>query len=86
MFSSIINLAETKPILAILIGLVLLVTVGFVNWYGDVKLVSIKWLSANITNGIPSSEKRADRMFMILTNTLSSIAGILLLLGLLYLL
>jgi hypothetical protein len=84
MYTLIITLAKTKPLIGVLIGTVLLIIVGLANWHGNIKATSIKWLADTIYRNGPSSEKLADGMFMVLTSILLSLGGLSLLLGLLY--
>jgi hypothetical protein len=65
-----------QPLIVLLVGVAVISFVGFMNWYGDIKEKSVKWIANKIFGGKYKSDISADNLFMHIT-TIILIIGIL---------
>lgn len=54
-------------ILSLSIGVLVLVFVAYINWYGNVKHNTVQWIGKKISKPLLGSESFADGMFMYVT-------------------
>jgi hypothetical protein len=62
--SSFTDWAGSSPLLTLIIGATVLVFVGYINWYKNVKGDAIRWIAATIYRKGFHSESLADGLFM----------------------
>jgi hypothetical protein len=74
-----------QPIIVLLIGIVILVFVGYINWYGTIKANAVRWIGKYIFRNQFRSEQSADGLFMVGTSLMLAIGGILVVLAVLFL-
>ena len=85
-FSSILTfISHQPPLLNFLLGVFLLVVVGFTNWYGDIKVRSVQWIGKKICLPVFGTEDGADGVFMTITGFLLAIGGVWVIYSLLFL-
>jgi hypothetical protein len=64
-----------QPLSALFIGVVILIFVGYMNWYRTVKTDTIRWIARRIYRDKCRSEASADGLFMVATSFLLLIGG-----------
>jgi hypothetical protein len=74
-----------QPLSGLVIGAIVLVFVGYVNWYGTVKKDTIRWIAKHIFRNEFRSEMSADGLFMVVTSFLLAIGWIMIGVAFLYL-
>ncbi len=57
----------TFSILTLSIGIGILVFVGYINWYGNIKRDSVAWIGKKICRPLFGDEAQADGIFMGIT-------------------
>jgi hypothetical protein len=57
----------SQPLIILVFGLAILSFVGYMNWYGDIKMKSVRWITKTIFKGKFRSDISADNLFMNLT-------------------
>jgi hypothetical protein len=56
-----------QPLIVLLVGVTIICFVGFINWYGDIKEKSVKWIANKIFGGKYKSDISAENLFMHVT-------------------
>lgn len=74
-----------QPLVGLVMGSILLSFVGYINWYGNVKTNSIKWITSRFFHNEPRGEMSANSLFMVFSSLILAIGGILTVLAFLYL-
>jgi len=74
-----------QPLSGLLIGSVIVLFVCYINWYGDIKANTVRWIAKKIFGDGFRSAESADHLFMTITSLLLAGGGILIILALLYL-
>lgn len=74
-----------QPLSGLILGVLILIFVCFINWYGDLKHRSSKFIEAKLFQNDPRSEMSANGVFMTLTSFLVMIGGILIVVAMLFL-
>jgi hypothetical protein len=74
-----------QPLVGIAAGLLIFSLVAYVNWYGNIKQETVKWIAKHIFRNEFRSEQSADGIFMTVTAFLIMMSGIWLILAFLYL-
>jgi hypothetical protein len=74
-----------QPLAGLGLGLLMLALVGYVNWYGNIKQVAVRWIAKHIFRDEFRSERSADGVFMTITAFMLMMSAIWIVLALLYL-
>jgi hypothetical protein len=57
----------------------------YLNWYGDTKVRSVRWIAKNIFRNKFGSEANAESLFKVLTSYLGAIGAVGIIVAILYL-
>lgn len=81
------SLATTHlmPTLGVLIGILILVLVGYINWFKDTKSRAVSWLNKNIFRDKSGNQTMGEGLFMTITSYLVAIGGVILIISLFFL-
>lgn len=72
------------PLSGLFVGILILVFVAYINWFGNVKERTTKWIAQKIYRNSLGSEAMADGLFMTVTSVLLAAGGILVIYSLLF--
>jgi hypothetical protein len=56
-----------QPLLVLCAGSIILGFVAYINWYGDIKSKSVKWIKQKVFRAEPGSDASANSLFMNVT-------------------
>lgn len=59
-----------QPLLIFIVGLVVLLLVGYINWYKNIKPNTVRWIAKNIFRNGLRSDLLANNMFMVISSIL----------------
>lgn len=87
MTNSLINrlLVYYQPIILVITGFLLLITIAYLNWYPRVKSTFVRWIQNRLYRNSPGSDVMADGIFMTVTSYTLAIGLGLLVIGGIYL-
>ena len=74
-----------QPLVILFVGLIILIFVGYVNWYKNTKTEIVQWIARKLFRNSFRSEVSADNLFMTATSFLLAIGGIAIIIAFLYL-
>ena len=74
-----------QPLSGLAIGIVILVFVGYINWYGTSKGHTIDWIAKAVFRNGFRSRQAADGLFMVVMSLLLAVSSIMVVTALLYL-
>ena len=72
----IIDSVHPAPIIGLLLGVLILIFVGYINWYGNIKVISVRWLAKKMFRNALDSKISANNLFMTATSLLLALGGI----------
>lgn len=69
MIANILNIlvVYTSPLVVLLIGMMLFAFIAYVNWFGNIKECTIRWIAQKIFRNEAGSTVSAEQLFMHIT-------------------